>query len=275
MRRIIVAGLLSLLLVPVFPVTISTLRAPAPWRLVDLDHPESIVLLSGVQLTLVLCWIVLPCAVGAWLRSWWWPVFCVGVVLLTAGAWNGGYATFPPDGYGSNADKVAATIWVVPDAFVLGGLAALAAGVGVLCSRNIDALPDVVRGRCAMVALATAVIPMVVIPIVLLSGPLRPEALHLELAASLIWLLAWVGGASAGGHWIRRWWWPLYCLVAPMAVIWMWGLAYDDFRRFDTQSFAGLLLLIMGVVFSLIAAVVATIGVRSATREGVGLSGRA
>src|SRR3712207_1397119 len=76
-RDLVVAAALALLFVPLFFVTISTLHVPPPWR-------DSIWALWGVLVTWAMGWIVLPFAVGVWCRRWWWPLLCLGVVLVTA-----------------------------------------------------------------------------------------------------------------------------------------------------------------------------------------------
>ena len=88
-RDLVVAAAPALLFVPLFFVTISTLHVPPPWRV-------SIWALWGVLVIWVLGWIVLPFAVGAWRRRWWWPPLCLGVVLVTALSWNGGQVSVGP-----------------------------------------------------------------------------------------------------------------------------------------------------------------------------------
>src|SRR5215217_8661774 len=89
LRDLVVAAAAALCFVPLFIVTTSTLHVPPPWRV-------SIGTAWAPLLTWVLGWIVLPFAVGAWRRRWWWPPLCLGVVLVTALNWHGGQVSVGP-----------------------------------------------------------------------------------------------------------------------------------------------------------------------------------
>jgi hypothetical protein len=312
-RDLVVAAAAALVFVPLFIVTISTLHVPPPWGVAARE-------LWAVLVTWVLGWIVLPFAVGAWRRRWWWPLLCLGVVLVTALAWNGGQVRVGPSaayvrqsqgadgsppairdgrdrrtvvpGSGdeqriqrrqerqrrqaelaaAEAQRISregpATVWILPHALVLGGLAAVMAALGITRAdaiRRVDAVDPVVLQRWIKLGLIVAIVPVVVGWVVIVYGPVQLETPWLRQLSLVALVAITLVGSFAAGLWIAQWWWVLACLLVSPAVLWLWGLPYlaalpvQDVRVFFT--------LFLSVAISLLAALSAAV---AAAGVGVG-----
>jgi hypothetical protein len=258
MRALLAPAAPALLFVPMLQTTIGTLHAPAPWGVAEAQR-------WAVLVTWVLGWVVLPLAVGIWRRRWSWPLLCLGTVLATAWAWNGGQALIGPydNPYLSwhTAPPVAAE--VMPQALVLGGLAAVMAGVGIVLADPVRRLdPRVVRLGIAM-GLILAIVPVVVACVVNTLGPGLGNTEFLRLVSMVTLLAATTYGPLKAGQWIGQWWWVPACLLGPMALIWFWGLPYlNSLPARSPTSYLDIIYILVGGGFStLVAGIAAGVGV--------------
>ena len=310
-RDLVVAAAAALVFVPLFIVTISTLHVPPPWRV-------GIGTAWAPLVTWVLGWIVLPFAVGVWRRRWWWPLLCLGVVLVTALNWNGGQVSVGPSaayvrqsqgadesppairdgrdrstvvpGSGdeqrikrrqerqrrqaelaaAEAQRISmegpATVWVLPHALALGGLAAIMAALGIARAdtiRRVDSVDPVVLRRWITAGLVMAIISVVVGWVVIMYGLVQLETPWLRQLSLVAFLAVTLVGSFAAGLWLGQWWWVLACLLVPPTVLWLWGLPYlaalPDLSV--VHDVGGFFTLVLGIASSLLAALSATLGV--------------
>jgi hypothetical protein len=207
----------ALLLVPLLLTTATTLLAPAPWDVPDAQR-------GPVLFAAVVGWVVLPFAVGAWRRRWWWSPLCLIVVLVTALSWGEGLVVGGYGEYGHGAP--AATVEVLRPALVLGALAALMGAAGVALTPALGRLAPRIRHGLVAAALTAGIVPVVVGWVVLLVVS-ADAGLGGALSALVLLITAHYGPYQAG-RWIGQGWWVLPCLLIPPALVWFWAPPYAD-----------------------------------------------
>jgi hypothetical protein len=213
----------TFLFVPLLQTTIGGLHAPAPWGVADSAR-------WPVLVTWVMGWIVFPFAMGAWGRHWWWPPLCLGTVLATTWAWNGGQALIGPspaypDWQGA---EPAVAVAMMPQALALGGLAAVMAAIGVALAvpvRRLD--PRVLRWTSA-IALLIANVAIIVAWVVGMAGPALGDTLLLPMVSVVTLLAATPVVAFKAGQWSGQWWCVLVCVIGPFALWQRWAISYLD-----------------------------------------------